>query len=139
MDLNVVVVTGNLTADPEMSKMQSGREKCSFRIANNGYGEKVNYLPIVVWGNLAQPCFKNLKKGRRVVVRGRVEIRSFEGKEGTTQKITEIIADEVIFVGSPNAQQPPEIERPRYVHESNFPKGKQMEIGKSVDEDDLPF
>jgi len=114
--MNVVVLIGNLTSDPEMKYTPSGTAKTKFSIAVNrkykdGSGqtqEEVTYVPIVVWGGQAENCANYLSKGRPVAVEGRLRIDSFDNAEGQKVKVIEVIANSVQFLGSGKNDHKPE-------------------------------
>jgi len=101
--LNRVVLIGHLTKDPELRTASNDISVTSFTIAvdrnfNNQQGEKeTDFIPVVAWRKLADTCAKYLAKGRLVAVSGRMQVRSYEGKEGK-RYITEVVADEVQFL-----------------------------------------
>ena len=101
--LNRVVLIGHLTKDPELRTASNDISVTSFTIAvdrnfNNQHGEKeTDFIPVVAWRKLADTCAKYLAKGRLVAVSGRMQVRSYEGKEGK-RYITEVVADEVQFL-----------------------------------------
>ena len=101
--LNRVVLIGHLTKDPELRTTSNNVSVTSFTIAvdrnfNNQQGEKeTDFIPVVAWRKLADTCAKYLAKGRLVAVSGRMQVRSYEGKEGK-RYITEVVADEVQFL-----------------------------------------
>ncbi len=106
-DLNRVMLTGRLAADPELRYTQSGKAVANFRIAvnrrwlNNETGaweDSAIFVPIVVWGKQAENCSTYLQKGRRVAVDGRLRIRSFETQDGDRRRVTEVVAGEVHFL-----------------------------------------
>ena len=104
MNLNNVNIMGNLTRDPEMKSLPSGKGVCSFSIANNRVfmknGEKVNevsYFDVDVWGVAAENCSKYLTKGNGVVVEGRLRQDRWE-KDGKTQSRVRITANAVHFL-----------------------------------------
>lgn len=107
--LNSVVLIGNLTRDPELRYTQSGAAKAQFSIALNRYWkdregnrqEETTFVPIVIWGAQAENCANYLKKGRPVAVEGRLSIRSYTTEEGEQKRITEVVAHNVQFLGSP--------------------------------------
>ena len=110
-NINRVVMTGNLTADPELRSLPSGNSVCSLRIAcntrrkNGGTGEwedKPNYFNVTVWGAQGENAARYLSKGRPVAIDGRLEWREWEAQDGTKRQATDIIADSVQFLGSPN-------------------------------------
>ena len=101
--LNRVVLIGHLTKDPELRTASNDISVTSFTIAvdrnfNNQQGEKeTDFIPVVAWRKLADTCAKYLAKGRLVAVSGRMQVRSYEGKDGK-RYITEVVADEVQFL-----------------------------------------
>ena len=103
MNLNYVNIMGNLTRDPEMKSLPSGKEVCSLSIANNRVfiknGEKVSevsYFDVDVWGIAAENCSKYLTKGNGIIVEGRLRQDRWE-KEGKTQSRVKITASAVHF------------------------------------------
>ena len=108
-NINRVVLTGNLTRDPELRTTQSGTPVCSLRIASNtrrkaGNGEwvdKPNYFSVTVWGAQGENCKRYLAKGRPVCIDGRLEWREWT-HEDTKREAIEIIADSVQFLGTGN-------------------------------------
>ena len=108
-NINRVVMTGNLTADPELRSLPSGMSVCSLRIAcntrrkNGSTGEwedKPNYFNVTVWGAQGENAARFLSKGRPVAIDGRLEWREWEAQDGTKRQATDIIADSVQFLGS---------------------------------------
>jgi single-strand DNA-binding protein len=107
-NINRVVMTGNLTRDPELRSLPSGMSVCSLRIAcntrrkDNASGEwvdKPNYFDVTVWGAQGENCAKFLAKGRPVAIDGRLEWREWETPEGHKRQAVDIIADSVQFLG----------------------------------------
>ena len=106
MNINRVVLTGNLTRDPELRSTNSGLSVCSLRIAcntrrrnsNGDWEEKPNYFSVTVFGGQADSCHSYLKKGRPVAIDGRIEWRQYE-HNGQTRESIDIIADSVQFLG----------------------------------------
>ena len=109
-NLNRVVLTGNLTADPELRVLPSGTSVCSMRIACNtrrkdGTGEwvdKPNYFSVTIWGVRGESVARYLKKGRGVAVDGRLEWREWETTDGAKRQSVEVIADSVQFLADGN-------------------------------------
>jgi single-strand DNA-binding protein len=108
-NINRVVLTGNLTRDPELRSLQSGSSVCSLRIASNTrrkdasgeWGDKPNYFNVTVWGAQGENCNRFLTKGRSVAVDGRLEWREWQDKDGNRRESIEIVADSVQFLSSP--------------------------------------
>ena len=106
-NLNRVVVTGNLTRDPELRSTPGGTSVCSLRIAvnssrkdqNGNWVEKPNYFDVTVWGAQGENCANYLSKGRPVAIDGRLDWREWEAKDGGKRQSVEIIADAVQFLG----------------------------------------
>lgn len=107
-DINRVVLTGRLTADPDLRYTQSGRALVRFSIAVNrtwqnpetgAAEEEATFVPVVVWGKQAESCATYLRKGRQVAIDGRLRVRSFETQAGERRRVTEVIAQSVHFLG----------------------------------------
>ena len=106
-NINRVIVTGNLTRDPELRNLQSGTSVCKLRVAVNTrrkgasgeWEDKPNYFDVTVWGAQGENCATYLQKGRPVAIDGRLEWREWEGEGGKRQAV-EIVADTVQFLGS---------------------------------------
>ena len=107
-NINRVIITGNLTRDPELRSLPSGMSVCSLRVAvntrrkDNSSGEwvdKPNYFDVTVWGAQGENCSRFLSKGRPVAVDGRLEWREWEDKDNNKRQSVEIIADSVQFLG----------------------------------------
>jgi single-strand DNA-binding protein len=108
-NINVVVVTGNLTRDPELRSTPGGTSICKLRVAVNSrrkdgqsgeWIDKPNYFDVTVWGAQGENCANYLSKGRPVAVEGRLDWREWEDKEGGKRQGVEIIANSVQFLGS---------------------------------------
>ena len=107
-NLNVVVITGNLTADPELRALPSGTSVCKLRVAVNTrrksgatgeWEDKPNFFDVTVWGAQGENCARFLSKGRPVGIQGRLEWREWETQEGQKRQAVDIIADTVQFLG----------------------------------------
>ena len=94
-NINRVILTGNLTSDPELSSLPSGTQVCKLRLAVNRrykdqssgeWVEKPNYFDIKVWGAQGENCANYLAKGRPVAVEGRLDWREWEAKDGSGKR-----------------------------------------------------
>jgi single-strand DNA-binding protein len=107
-NINRVVLTGNLTRDPELRSTPGGTSVCKLRIAVNSrrkdqsgnWVDKPNYFDVTVWGAQGENCANFLSKGRPVAVDGRLDWREWETQDGNKRQAVEIIADSVQFLGS---------------------------------------
>ncbi|HHU30049.1 MAG: single-stranded DNA-binding protein [Bacillota bacterium] len=102
--LNRIVLIGRLTRDPELRYTPaSGVAVATFTLAVNRIYSKqkeADFIPIVVWRNQAENCAKFLGKGSLVGVDGRLQIRSYEDREGRRRTVAEVVADSVHFLDS---------------------------------------
>ena len=107
-NINRVVLTGNLTHDPELRSLPSGMSVCSLRVASNTrrkdnasgeWVDKPNYFNVTVWGAQGENCSRFLSKGRPVAIDGRLEWREWQAQDGTKRQAVDIIADAVQFLG----------------------------------------
>ncbi len=106
-NINRVVLTGNLTRDPELRSLQSGTSVCKLRVACNtrrkgasgDWEDKPNYFDVTVWGAQGENCARFLSKGRPVALDGRLEWREWEAQDGSGKRQSvEIVADSVQFL-----------------------------------------
>jgi len=105
-NVNVVVITGNLTRDPDLRSTQAGTPVCNLRVAVNGrrknahdeWVDKPNYFDVTVWGSHGESCAKYLAKGRPVAIDGRLDWREYTVDDSKRQSV-QIVADSVQFLG----------------------------------------
>ena len=100
--MNVVLLTGRLTRDPELRNLASGRAVTQFGIATNEYvrsQEKSEFHNVVTWGKLAEICGQYLTKGQQVALEGRLQTRSWDDDRGVRHWKTEVVADRVEMLG----------------------------------------
>lgn len=136
--MNKVILIGNLTRDPELNTTNSGVSVCRFSLAvqrrfssaNEG-GSNVDFFNIVVWRAQAENCHKFLKKGSKCAVVGRIQNSSYDAQDGTKRYTTDIIAEEVEFLSSRNADG---------TDTTSFPKADNGASDlQPIDDDSLPF
>jgi len=101
--INLAIITGNVTRDPELRYTPSGAAVCSFGVATNRsikkgdqWEEAVTFHNVVMWGKPAETMSNLLKKGIKVSITGRIDNRSYDAKDGTKKYISEIVADTVV-------------------------------------------
>jgi len=105
--VNKVIIVGRLGADPELKSVGNGQNVARLSIATseNWTGkdgqkqERTEWHRVVVWGKQAENCAKHLAKGRQVFVEGRLQTRSWEDQQGQKKYSTEIVANNVQFLG----------------------------------------
>ncbi len=105
---NQAIIMGNLTRDPEVRTTPSGQNVASFAVATNRVwqnqsGERqeaADFHEIVAWGKLGDLAAQYLAKGRKVLVVGRLQTRSWEAQDGSKRQRTEIIASDISFLDS---------------------------------------
>lgn len=155
-NVNVVVITGNLTRDPELRHTGGGTPVCDLRVAVNSrrkdqsgnWVDKPNFFDVTVWGAQGENCANYLSRGRPVAVEGRLDWREWEAKDGGKRQAVQIIANTVQFLGSRDGSggggngggnggfTPPQSDVP--ADESDFASAPAGGGGAPV-EDDIPF
>ena len=123
--MNRVILIGNLTRDPDLRSTDSGIPVAGFGLAvNNNYtkkdGEKVesvDFFNIVVWKKLAENCDKYLSKGRPVAIEGRLKTRSWDAEDGSKLYATDVVAENVQFLGGSEKSEKKEEPTERPVEE----------------------
>ena len=108
--MNNVVLVGRLTRDPELRTTPNGIATCQISLAVNGIpnanGERTtDFINIVVWRRQAENVSKYCSKGSQVGVVGRIHTRSYEANDGSKRYVTEVVADNVTFLGSNNSNR----------------------------------
>ena len=106
--LNKAILIGNLGRDPEVRYTPSGLAVANFSIAtsetwNNKEGEKetrTEWHRIVAFGKLGEICGEYLNKGKQIYIEGRIQTRDWEDKDGVKRYTTEIVASQMIMLGS---------------------------------------
>jgi single-strand DNA-binding protein len=161
-NVNVVVITGNLTKDPELRSTGGGTSVCEMRVAVNSrrkngqtgqWEDKPNYFDVVVFGAQGENCANYLSRGRPLAVEGRLDWREWEAKDGGKRQAVQIVANSVQFLGSrdgggaPNGngggqqQQPQQQQQPYSPQQSDVPADESDfgPVSTGGAEDDIPF
>lgn len=132
--MNNVVLIGRLVRDPEMRYTPNGVAVTTFTLAvdrpfSSNKGEReADFIPVVVWRQLAEACANHLSKGRLAAVQGRIQTRQYENNEGRKVNVTEVVADTVRFLERSEKQKPDN-------HDPFAGEGREIDIDTS----DLPF
>ena len=141
-NINRVVLTGNLTSDPELRSLPSGTSVCKLRVACNTrrkdgstgeWVDKPNYFDVTVWGAQGENCARYLSKGRPVAIDGRLEWREWEAQDGSKRQAVEVVADSVQFLGGRG-----ELGENQYVPAGATSQAS-ADFGSSPADDDIPF
>lgn len=100
--LNRVVLIGRLTKDPELKYTTNGNAVCTFSLAvDRPATEGTDFIDVVAWRKLAEPCANYLSKGKLAAVDGQLRTRTYE-KDGSKRKVYEVVADNVRFLSPKN-------------------------------------
>ena len=158
--MNRVVLIGRLTRDPELRYTSgSNAAVCNFTIAvDRGFtgqsgDREADFIPIVVWNKQAENVKNYLTKGSQIAVEGRIQVRNYDDQNGQKRYVTEVIANNVEFLGSKNSSSntsnaSENVEPTPYdFGDNNEPKGTDVEsnpfadFGSSIEisDDELPF
>lgn len=105
--INKVILIGNLGADPELRFTAGGQAVADLRLATSrrwqgkdgSTQEDTQWHRVVVWGKQAEQCKEFLSKGRQVYVEGRLQTRSWEDRDGNKRYTTEVVAQQIQFLG----------------------------------------
>lgn len=127
--LNKIILLGRLTRDPDISTTPAGKIVTKFTLAVDRFGasKETDFINIVAWERLGENCGNSLSKGNRCLVEGRLQIRSFEGKDGQKRWVTEVVAQTVEFLDKKAAQPPADA------------PADASQFGKDIPEDELPY
>ena len=112
MDLNKVMLIGRLTRDPEAKTTPQGVAVTSFglatgRVWKDDQGNRrdaTEFHNVVAWRRLAEICAQYLTKGKQVYIEGHLQTRSWDGQDGKKNYRTEVVADNMIMLGSPSGK-----------------------------------
>ena len=147
--LNVVVLTGRLTADPELRHTPNDIAVTSFTIAVNrkftksGEERQTDFIDIVAWRNTAEFVCKYFKKGQLIAVEGSIQTRSYQDKDGNKRKAFEIVANNLQFVESKKDGNSEFSESDSPAKDSpdtaSYSSGSDNDFQAIESDDDLPF
>lgn len=135
---NSVILSGRLTADPELKKTPNGISVTSFSIAvNRPYtkdGEsQADFINVVAWRNTAEFVTKYFKKGSLIGIEGSIQTRNYEDKNGNKRTAFEVVANQVHFLESKrNSEQESD-------NSSTMPNANTTDLSEIGTDEDLPF
>lgn len=97
--MNKVVLLGRLTSDPEIRYTNSGKAVASFTMAlDRGKDRGTDFIPVVVWDKTAETIGNYVKKGQRLLIEGRLQVRSYENSNGEKRRVTEVVGSYMEFI-----------------------------------------
>lgn len=152
--MNKAILIGRLTRDPEMRTTTSGIASTSFTVAisrtyTNQNGEReADFINCVAWRKQAENIAKYCKKGSQVAVEGRIQTRSYDAQDGTKRYVTEVVADNVTFLGTkansgdfPSSNESESFESNPDIMTTDVSEDPFKDFGNEValSDDDLPF
>ena len=145
MDLNKVMLIGNVTRDPEVRTTAQGTAVASFSVATNlrwtntagEKQEKAEFHNIVAWRKLADICGQMVKRGSKIYVEGRLQTRSWDDAQGQKHWRTEVVADNMIMLDRANrgTTAPVEAETPA----NETPTNESPSDESPINVEDVPF
>ena len=146
------IITGNLTRDPELRTTPNGASVCGFSVAvnrvykdsNGEQKEDVSYIDCSAWGRLGEMISQYAKKGTSVLVSGRLDQRSFEGKDGIKRSRVEIVVEDFNFISAPRGEGGNNASSSNFSSASNASEAPVSDIPDDVPEEeidlsDVPF
>lgn len=138
--MNICVLIGRLTCDPSVKQNASGKSIASYRIAVDRPMSKTetDFFQVVCFGNNADFAGKYLKKGTKIAINGRIQSRSYDGKDGKKVNVVEIIADRQEFCESKQASASNSYTAPAPAKEQQ-PFPPEADFSVLDDDADLPF
>lgn len=102
--MNKIVLMGRLVRDPEVRYTQTGKVVTQITVAvdrpfTNQEGQReADFIPVIFWGKQAEAVGNNFKKGQRILLEGRLQIRSYDAKDGGKRWVAEVIASTFEFI-----------------------------------------
>lgn len=142
--MNKIMLIGRLARDPELRYTQSGTAVTTFTLAVNrrfnrdAEGQQADFINCVAWQKSAEFVANYFKKGQSMALEGRLQVRSYEGNDGQRRWITEVVAEQIEFVGSKGENSGSG--RQDYQN-NNASAGSGLGLGEEIvfDDNDLPF
>lgn len=107
MSMNLVVLRGRLTRDPEIKTTQSGKQVCRFTLAVDGRRKEdsADFVPCVAWEKIADVIGRYCEKGKQIEVVGRISVRPYEDKDGNKRTATEVLVSTMDFISDGSSRK----------------------------------
>ena len=143
LNLNKIILGGNLTSTPESRQTKNGKDATKFTIAvNDGFGENktTNFFNVVAYGNSAKYANNYLAKGQNIYLEGKLNIRSWEDSTGKKNYMTEIIAFTINGLSKPSGTNQAKNEsNQKYNDNKLLDLANSIETNEGFTGDDIPF
>ena len=141
---NKVILIGNMTADPELKQTQGGISVCTFNIAVNRKFSKdgeqsCDFITIQTWRQTAEFVSKYFKKGKPILVCGQLQTRTWTDNQGQKRYATEVVADEVSFVGNNESLGDQKADSPTQPYTPSTYTSNNQNFEEIPDDGSLPF
>lgn len=145
-DLNEVQLLGNAVSEPELKRTPKGTAVAQLNIATNRdfkvgdeWQKETTYTRVVLWAKLAEQAAERINKGTRVLIKGRLSVRSWDDKEsGKKQYRTEIIATDLVLIARYNSKEGTAQPNAEYDGSQDVIDNTQL-VEDTINPDDLPF
>lgn len=131
MSINNVILSGRLTADPELKMSQNNKKYCQFTLAVDKYvngQQQADFIYCIAWERTAEVLTQYTKKGSKVNVVGRISTRTYTNNQGMNVYVTEVIVQQLELLDSKAKEEKPQ-QQQSYDDTSSF----------TITSDDLPF
>lgn len=141
--MNKVILHGRLARDVDLRTTNSGKSVAQVNLAVNRRGKDggADFIPLVIWGQLAETFARYLYKGREVLVEGRMQVRNYDDKNGNKRYVTEVIVESFNFCGSSsnndNSAPPPPPDNSNI--DAAFGQPQNVFGGRPANDEDIPF
>ena len=103
--MNNAILLGRITKDPELRTTQGGTPYCRFTLAVDRGNNTADFIPCVVWGDNAENLKKYVRKGRQLLVQGKLQSGSYQDSQGVTRYTLDLFAYRIKFLAIPRTQQ----------------------------------
>lgn len=135
--MNICILMGRMTADPELKKTPSGVSVTSFTVAvkrsyvKQGEDRQTDFIDVVAWRNTAEFISKYFRKGQMIAVQGSIQTHSYQDKQGNKRKAVEVLVDKADFCGDKKTEAKPDF--------NGFSQGSADDFSEICDDEDMPF
>lgn len=147
LNLNKVILCGRLTAEPELKTTPSGVSVTTFNIAVNrkyqsrgeGGAPQADFISVVAWRQTAEFITRYFSKGNAICITGSIQTRTWQDQQGNKRYITEVVADEAMFVDNKTESAAGQFQAPAPAQSPAFQPQQAPQFEELKPDDDLPF